>query len=290
MKETDPNYTKYRADLYNYVKETLSPNLTHGDLDIIIQLMCYIFGDLTEAAYNIENQIDPDKADEYYLRHLCTVIGYEWNEALTTDQQREAIKMFISIRQRRGTRWSIENLVRVFGQDRKSFYSNSDLRGVRVVEFRDEDGTPDRNDLFPGDILLEVPQFSTILRDALDDIRLLGTRLIFCYMIYMGPFKPANSMDASRNIDLFFDPAPTGYDPLVGTLGDLDEATRLVNILEWVLTHRVIGAKQNCSTIIYTSQKDPFDKGFIWAPVSTPNYLGFLIDDETLKDDHVMYE
>ena len=53
------------------MKETLSSNLTKGDLDIIIRLMCYIFGDLTGLTYKLKDQLDPDKAEEYYLRHLC---------------------------------------------------------------------------------------------------------------------------------------------------------------------------------------------------------------------------
>lgn len=290
MNKDDPNYTKHRADLYNYLKETLSPNLTYGDLDILIKLISIVFGDLTERAYNLPNQVDPDKAEESYLRNLCTVLGYQWNEALTAEQQREAIKMFIQIRQRRGTRWSIENLARVFGQDPTSFYSNSDLRGVRAVDYNPNDGVPDRNDLYPGDIMLEVPQFSSILRDALGDIQLIGTRLVFAYLIYMGPFKAESVITGSNEISLFFDPASYGFDPRINQFGPEYELTKIEDIIDWPLSHRIKGAQQNLSTIIYVSRTRPFDKGFIWAPVNTPNYMGILMDDETLKDDHVMYE
>lgn len=40
MNPEDKEYTVFRSDLYNYIKSTLSPNLTEGDLDIIIRLMC----------------------------------------------------------------------------------------------------------------------------------------------------------------------------------------------------------------------------------------------------------
>lgn len=290
MKKTDEDYTKHRAELYNHLKDTLSSNLTQGDLDIIIRLISYIFGDLTEQVYEIEKQVDPDKADEAYLRILSSVIGYEWNEALTAEQQREAIKLFVSIRQRRGSSWSIENLVRVFGQDSASFYSSSDLRGVRVVEYDPTDGNPDRNDLFPGDILLEIPQFSSILRDALEDIRLIGTRLIFAYLIHSGPFKTETIYSRVGDISLFFDPAYYGFDPIINDFGPEHAMTKLEDILDWPLGHRIKGAEQNLSTLIYTSITKPYDKGFVWAPVDTDNYMGILIDDETLKDDHVMYE
>lgn len=294
MKPEDKEYTVYRADLYNYIKSTLSPNLTEGDLDIIIKLMCYIFGDLTEEAYRLESQVDPDKADEYYLRHLCTVIGYEWNEALTADQQRESIKLFIDIRRRRGTKWSLENLIRVFGQDVTSFYSSSDLRGVTVKEYNPTEGTqnigPDDEGLFPGDILIEIPQFSTILREAIDNIRLIGTRIIFAYMIYLGPFLAHGNYDGGREVHLWFDPADWGYDPIIKVWGPRNEGSVLKTMEDWPVTHRVRNARHNFHCIIYTAYHKPFDKGFIWAPVGTENYKGYLVDEETLKDDNVMYE
>lgn len=218
------SFALFRDDIYQWMKETLSPNLTKGDLDIIIKLMCYIFGDLTGLAEKLKDQIDVDRSDEYYLRHLCTLIGYDWNEALTAEQQKESIKLFIDLRKLRGTKWSIENLIKVFGQDATSYYSTSDLRGVRAIEYQpndpetfEKDGlySPDKNGLYPGDILLEVPQFSSILRFAIDNIRLIGTRIIFCYLIYCGIFKMHCQVDCGREIHQYFDPAYWGYDPLI---------------------------------------------------------------------------
>lgn len=290
MNKEDANYTVYRADLYNYIKETLSENLTSGDLDIIIKLMCYLFGDLTEQAYNLERQVDPDRAEEFYLRHLCKVIGYEWNEALTADQQRESIKLYIDIRRRRGTKWSLENLIRVFGQDVTSFYSSSDLRGVQVKEYNPADGQPDRENLYPGDILIEIPQFSSILRNAIDNIRLIGTRILFAYLIYVGPLKMTGELDCGREIHLFFDPCDWGYDPIIKTFGPRNEGTVVGTIKDWPLTHRVRSAISNFHCIIYTGKKAPYEKGFIWAPPGKDNYKGYLVSEETLKDDNTMYQ
>lgn len=213
------SFGTFRDDIYTWLKETLSPNLTRGDLDIIIRLMCYIFGDLTGLIDNLKDQIDADRSDEYYLKHLCSVIGYEWNEALTADQQRESIKLFIELRRRRGSIWSIENLIRAFGQDANSYYSTSDLRGVKVIEYNPDQGEPDNNGLYHGDLLLEVPQFSSILRFAIDNIRLIGTRIIFSYMIYIGIFKSLTTVDCGREIHQFFDPADWGYDPKIEDFG-----------------------------------------------------------------------
>lgn len=213
------SFGTFRDDIYTWLKETLSPNLTRGDLDIIIRLMCYIFGDLTGLVDNLKDQIDADRSDEYYLKHLCSIIGYEWNEALTADQQRESIKLFIDLRRRRGSIWSIENLIRAFGQDANSYYSTSDLRGVKVIEYNPDQGEPDNNGLYHGDLLLEVPQFSSILRFAIDNIRLIGTRIIFSYMIYIGIFKSLTTVDCGREIHQFFDPADWGYDPKIKDFG-----------------------------------------------------------------------
>lgn len=315
-------YINLRADIYTWLKETLSPNITKGDLDIIIKLMCYIFGDLTGTTEAIKNQIDVDNSDDYYLQHLCTVIGYEWNNALTASQQRESIKLFIDLRKRRGTTWSIENLIRVFGQDPTSYYSTSDLRGVKVIEYEPNDpevmeGTiyaPDKNGLYPGDLLLEVPQFSSILRFAIDNIRLIGTRIIFCYVIYMGIFKMLAKVDAGREIHQFFDPAPWGYSPKIKDWGpqewvhpNLDNDKKnengewqeqpdkvpvdgtLQQFSDWFLTNRVQSAKSNAMCAVYIKKVEPYNDGPIWQPANTLNTRGFLVDEQTLNDDHDMY-
>lgn len=311
--DSKEKYATFREDIYKWMKETLSPNLTAGDLDIIIKLMCYIFGDLTGITYKMKDQIDPDKADEAYLRHLCTVIGYEWNEALTADQQRESIKVFIDLRRRRGTIWSLENLIRVFGQDATTYYSSSDLRGVRVIEYNPETGKPDENGLYPGDLMIEVPQFSSIMRFAIDNIRLIGTRIIFCYMIYVGIFKCHTKIEAGREINQFFDPAFWGYDPKIKDWGPQEfieipasvkdeegnwtESKELVPVdgtltqfKDFFISHRVRSAISNASFATYIYKKKPYDRGFIWKEAGDDNYKGFLLDAETLKDNTNMYE
>lgn len=294
LEQLTETYATFRDDIYNWMKTTLSENLTQGDLDIIIRLMCYIFGDLTGEAYALRDQIDPDKAEEYYLRHLSKLIGYEWNEALTADQQRESIKLYIDIRRRRGTKWSLENLIRVFGQDVTSFYSSSDIRGVTVNEYDPTTGTPntgpDADGLFPGDILIEVPQFSTILREAIDNIRLIGTRIIFAYLIYIGPFNITPSLDCGNQLELYFDPAVWGYDPIIKAWGPRNEATVIATMEDFPLSHVVRSSQHLTHCIIYTQKTIPFEKGFIWSEPENTNYKGYLIDDKTLKDTNTMYQ
>ena len=293
-------YESFRDDLYNYIKMTLSPNLTEKDLDIIVRLMCYIFGDLNGVAFALRDQIDPDKAEEEYLKHLGYVIGYEWNDALTAEQQREAMKLFVDIRRRRGSIWSMKNLISVFGQDRVSYYSSSDLRGINIIEGGaggEPVGTADVNGLYPGDFNIEIPQFSSILRDAIDNIRLIGTRIIFTYVIYVGPIKALSVLNCGREIIQWFDPAyyyDGKFNPSISEWIDMikeqyGEDYTLELIKNWPILHRVESAKSNCYLSIYVGHKDPYEIGHVWHEAGNTNYKGMLIDDKTLKDDDSMY-
>jgi hypothetical protein len=293
-------YESFRNDLYNYMKLTLSPNLTEKDLDTIIKLMCYIFGDLTGIAYALREQTDPDKAEESYLKHLGSVIGYEWNDALTADQQREAMKLFVDIRKRRGSLWSMKNLISVFGQDRISYYSSSDMRGINIIEGGKDGepiGTADSDGLYPGDFNIEIPQFSTILREAIDNIRLIGTRIIFTYVLYIGVIKMISELNCGREIVQWFDPAYY-YDgkynltikEWIDTIKEeFGEEYTLEMISTWPVLHRITSAKSNCYLAISINKKTPYEKGYIWHEQGNTNYQGFLIDDETLKDEDTMY-
>lgn len=285
-------YASFREDLYNYIKLTLSPNLTMGDLDIIIRLMCYIFGDLTGVAYALRDQIDPDKAEEQYLRHLGSIIGYEWNNALTAEQQRESMKLFVDIRKKRGSNWSLQNLISVFGQDKISYYSTSDLRGVSITE-GGKDGEPigveDANGLYPGDIMIEIPQFSNILRNAIDNIRLIGTRIMFTYVMYIGPLSMITKFDGGKEIHQWFDPAYWGYDPKIEEFGPIGEDVVINDVLDWPIVHRVKNCVSNFKCVIYTGYKEPYEKGFVWNEPGNDNYKGYLVDDDTLHDEHTMY-
>lgn len=290
-------YVGFRDELYEWAKSTLSPNLTEGDLDIIIKLMCYIFGDLSGLVYNLKSQIDPDFAEEEYLRHLGSIIGYEWNNGLTADEQRESMKLYVDLQKKRGTQFSLKNLIAAFGQTRNSYYSTSDLRGVTITEGGKNGepvGTEDANGLYPGDIMIEIPQMSSILIDAIDNIRLIGTRIFFTYVIYCGPFKIAIDTDAGHELNLFFDPAYWGYDPTIEEFINIaTEETGsdvIDNILDWrIVDTRVKNCQANASCSIFTAYKAPFDKGFVWNTPGLSNYQGFLVDDETLKDDDTMY-
>ena len=290
-------YKGFRDELYEWIKTTISPNLSEGDLDIIIMLMCYIFGDLSGLVYDLKSQIDPDLAEEAYLKHLGSNIGYEWNNALTADEQRESMKLYIDLQKKRGTDFSLKNLIAVFGKTRNSYYSSSDLRGVRII-YGGKDGEPvgteDANGLYPGDIQIEIPAFSNILINAIDNIRLIGTRIFFVYVICCGPFELTTNVDAGQQLSIFFDPAYWGYDPTIDDFRNIaiEEAGSDViqDIHDWpILTQRVKNCTANCSCTVYLSTVEPYERGFIWNVPEKQRYHGFLLDEETLKDDDTMY-
>lgn len=301
-------YQGFRKELYNYLKGTLSSNLTTGDLDIIVRLMCYIFGDLSGMVYHLKDQIDPDKAEEAYLRHLGSVIGYKYNEALTAEEQRESIKSYLDIQRKRGTNYSLKNLIAVTGQTRESYYSTSDLRGVSITEGGNDGtgkdykiGEVDLNGLYPGDIIIEAPVLSEVLLEAIDNIRLIGTRVLFASAIYTY-FQMATSIDDFKEIHQFFDPVyhyGNDHNPTIAKwIQDIEQAyedevidgTNLSDISDWlILQGRVNNCHTNLSCSIYTYQSTPIPEGFVWDEVNLGKHRTFLLDDKTLIDDNVMY-
>ena len=182
----------------------------------------------------------------------------------------------------------MKNLISVFGQDRNSYYSTADLKGVKIIECM-SDERPDINGLYPGDIMIEIPQFSNILRFAIDNIRLIGTRIIFTYILYLGIFNMKSTFSADREIWQWLDPAYWGYDPKISEFGPVGEDTVLNDILDWPIVHRVRSAISNFDTVILVEKKEPYERGFVWHQPGNNNYKGFLVDDETLKDDDTMY-
>lgn len=301
-------YQGFRKELYNYLKSTLSTNLTKGDMDVIIRLMCYIFGDLSGMVYHLKDQIDPDKAELAYLRHLGSVIGYTYNEALTADEQREALKIYLELQKKRGTNFSLKNLIAVFGQTRDSYYSSSDLRGVTITEGGMDDsgndykiGEEDTNGLYPGDIMIEIPAFSSILIDAIDNIRLIGTRILFTYAIYT-TLNCQVSLDNWKELSIFFTPKyhyGNDYNPTIAQwISKINQAysegvidgTNIKDISDWpILQGRVDNCHTELSCSIYTYHLEKIPEGFIWDETNKGKHKTFLLDNDTLVSDEVMY-
>lgn len=131
-KVDDRIYPEYRQKIYNYLKGTLSSVITDDDLNLIVELIALVFGDLYMKSDLLPWEIDIDKVSDENLRALSSNIGFIWNDRLTPDEQRESVKLFCLIRKFRGTKFGISNLIRVFGQTTKSLYAKNDLRRSRI--------------------------------------------------------------------------------------------------------------------------------------------------------------
>lgn len=169
----------YRKEKLNEYLNNVNEKLATTDMMVFFKLLAAIYGDLYSIGMNIDQYVDIDLIDEEHLRHLCKIIGYEWCEGLTADEQRESVKFYVLLRRMRGTTFALKNLIRIFGQDRTSLYQQTDNTGVRITEYVEGNHL----EMFPGDIRVEIPEMSAILRDAINNIKLMGTRLIFAYML-----------------------------------------------------------------------------------------------------------
>lgn len=174
----------YREYIYNQAHSSITSSILNGNIDVFLKLIGCIYGDLYMQSKNIDDYIDVDKVDEEHLRHLAKLVGYTWEEGLSSDEQRESIKFYTILRRMRGTNFALTNLIRIFGQTSETLYKISDRTGVRVHSYEDGD-----SELYPGDIQIEIPETSAILRNAIEDVKMAGTRIIFVYRINVDPTK-----------------------------------------------------------------------------------------------------
>lgn len=283
---TDMGYA--RTNLYNYLKDNLPSYMTETDLNIFISLITYIFGDLLEETSQLPMEIDIDDCSDEDLVHLSKLVKYPWNNALTTEQQRETIKFWMLIRKNRGTKFSYINLVRLFGKDSSTFYSNSDHSGVQVIEY--DPNVHHEYELYPGDIRIEVPEMSTILRDALKDIQLMGTRIIFAYILYLGAYNEQLQPSFWYQIKKWIDTdLLTGWNPMIKYFGPQNENTLIETVYDWQLVHPSKSNKMYASIFLRAVYKAPWVKGFLFNEPGLDNYKGFLFNDGILNENDILY-
>lgn len=283
-------WPEYRQKIYNYLKSTLSMVITEDDLNIIVELIAMLFGDLYMRAKVLPWEINVDRCPDEHLQALSSIIGYRWNKGLTADQQRESIKLFCLIRRWRGTNFGLANLIRVFGQDVNSFYSSSDLRGVEIIEYGSGGVDTVEPNMYPGDIKIRIPELSTILRDSIFDTKLAGTRLIFAYYIFMGVYYMKIYPDFFYIISEWVSMITQGYDPQINLYGDQFLETRIDQVVNDQLTHPIIRGAPIASIQVLTYYKDPWINGFILNVPGLTNYRGFIEPEPIVQSDHVLYK
>lgn len=283
-------WPEYRQKIYNYLKSTLSMVITEDDLNIIVELIAMLFGDLYMRAKVLPWEINVDRCPDEHLQALSSIIGYRWNKGLTADEQRESIKLFCLIRRWRGTNFGLANLIRVFGQDVNSFYSSSDLRGVEIIEYGSGGVDTVEPNMYPGDIKIRIPELSTILRDSIFDTKLAGTRLIFAYYIFMGVYYMKIYPDFFYIISEWVSMITQGYDPQINLYGDQFLETRIDQVVNDQLTHPIIRGAPIASVQVLTYYKEPWNDGFILNVPGLTNYRGFIEPEPIVQSEHVLYK
>lgn len=278
----------YRKYMYNLACNAITSSLITEDIDTFLKLVGVIYGDLYNISKNINDAINIDYIDEGHLRHLCTLIGYEWNEALTADEQRESIKFYMYLRRMRGTSFGLKNLIRIFGQTTTSLYQASDNSGVRVMEYTEGN----QLGLYPGDIRIEIPEMSRILRNAAEDVKLMGTRLRFAYRIDVGTtntdefghqlgYYPAPGV--TGNIRIFLQPSLKGWDEQIDIDEDKDIRQKL--IYKYRDTYNI-----HPSTEVKSRYSEPFTDMWMFQVYGLRNVRGILLDDGIIDESLCLYK
>ena len=285
----DVYYTRaYRKYMYTLARNAITENLITDDVDVFLKLIGDIYGDLYTLSKNIDDSINIDYVDEEHLRHLCKLIGYEWVEALTAEEQRESIKFYMYLRRMRGTSFGLKNLIRIFGQTTKSLYQASDNSGVRVMEYKEGN----KYGLFPGDIRIEIPEMSNILRNAAEDVKLMGTRLRFAYRIDIGTtnddqyghklgYYPAPAV--TGNIHIWMQPDLKGWDSQLDIDQDKNNSQKI--IYKYRDTFNIHG-----STDFKKYYSKPFTDLWMFQEYGLQNVRGWLLDDGVIDENLYLYK
>ena len=283
------DWTLARENLYRYLKDNIPSFFTETDLNVFIELISYVFGDLLETTTYLPDELNIDKCTSEHLRELAKLVKYPWNNALSDEQQRETIKYWMLIKRNRGTAFSYINLIRLFGKDSLTYYSSSDHSGVRIIEY--DPNVHHDYDLYPGDIRIEVPEMSTILRDAIKDIQLMGTRIIFAFVLYLGAYneqiEPSVWYKISKWIstDLL-----QGWNPMIKNFGPQHEFTRVQTVYDWQLCHPSKSNMMFASVSLISRYKEPWIRGFILNVAGLDNYRGILTEDGVLQTTDILYK
>lgn len=278
----------YRNYMYYLAYNAITNNLITEDFDVFLKLIGVVYGDLYTLSRNIDDSINIDYVDEEHLRHLCKLIGYEWVEALTAEEQRESIKFYMYLRRMRGTSFGLKNLIRIFGQTTKSLYQASDNSGVRVMEYK----KGNKYGLFPGDIRIEIPEMSNILRNAAEDVKLAGTRLRFAYRIDIGTtnddqyghrlgYYPAPGV--TGNIYIWLEPGLEGWDHELDIDVDKDKSSKV--IYKYRDTYNF---HPSTETRKYYSR--PFTDLWMFQEYGLHNIRGWLLDDGVIDENLYLYK
>lgn len=279
----------YRQTIYNLAYESVTFDVVAGEANIYFRLMALICGDLYMQAKNIQDVVNVDEVDEEHLRHLAKLVNYPWSEALVADRQRESIKFYTMLRRMRGTNFALTNLIRVFGQSTTTLYQPTDNTGVRIINYFEGNELG----LYPGDIRVEIPELSRILRDAIEDVKLMGTRLVFAYRLPIST-EYEDEYGVLR-----------GYHPNVGEWSKLtywlqpgrrgwDDKVDFDKVLQEHLDNKLIYKYRDTYQIhegidLIQSYSRPYSNMWMFQVYGLRDVRGMLLNEGIIEDDLFLY-
>ena len=279
----------YREDIYKLSVESITSSISNGDANVFFKLLGCVYGDLYMQARNIDRAISVDDVDEEHLRHLAKLVDYPWSEALEADRQRESIKFYTLLRRMRGTNFAITNLIRIFGQSAETLYQPSDRTGVRIIEYFEG------NDLgmFPGDIRVEIPEMSNVLRGAIEEVKLMGTRLTFAYRLpittdYIDDYGELRGYRFNPHLlgklTYWLQPGKTGWDSRVDFDKVLSESFGNQLIYKYRDTYEVRGGA-------YLNQlyAQPYKNLWMFQEYGLKDIRGTILDDGIIDENLFLY-
>lgn len=137
-----------------------------------------------------------------------------------------------------------------------------------------------------------MPELAKVLRDAIEDVRPAGRRLIFEYYIFLGVYHLNMYPDYAYYIKVWADYLTQGYDTDIYHWGDRWIETELGKSIANQLSHSVFRGKMISSLQLLQYYKDPWTNGWILAEKGLENYRGMITDnniDKIIAED-VLYK
>ena len=283
------NSSAYREDIYRMSTNSLTDSVAYGDANIFFKLIACLYGDLYMQAKNIDDVINIDMVDEEHLRHLSKLVDYPWSEALPANRQRESVKFYMMLRRMRGTSFALTNLIRIFGQSAETLYQPTDNTGVRIIEYYENNPFG----LFPGDIRVEIPELSKILRDAIDDVKLMGTRLVFAYRLpisseYEDEYGVIRGYHPNiywrGRLTYWLQPGMTGWDKEFNLDEVISEGFDKQLIYKYRDTYKLHGGLD-----LIQKETEPYVNLWMFQEYGLRNVRGVLLDDGVIQEDLFLY-
>ena len=188
----------------------------------------------------------------------------------------------------RGTKFGLKNLIRIFGQTTDTLYQASNNIGVRVMEYQ----PGNKYGLLPGDIRVEIPELSKILRDSANDVKLMGTRLQFAYRIDI----------SSTNKDIYGH--LLGYYPAAAVMSNKIKIWIQSGIKGWDVKQDFTKTDQFSDKFIYkyrdefnihassdviVKPSEPFTELWMFQEPGLQNVRGHVTEDGVILDELVLY-